>query len=152
MAAHLLGALTLLTVPLAGALLRKLWHTKLCACFALALFAPQFNRHLPIFHLARGLLESKVMDTYPEQGRHAGGAQGGAARRRPAWTNGLNAARGGQERWRAVNRLGVLEHALLNSLMLVIISMQRQDEVHGQGSRSAHSHFHSRASTALCTR
>ena len=130
MAAHLLGALVLLTVPLAGALLRKEWYTKLCACIAVALWLPSCNRRLPIFHLASDLLETKVMDTYPEQD-DAGGAQGVTSRRRPAWTNSLNATRGGHERWKTVNRLGVLEHVLLNSLMMVVLSLQHHDEIHG---------------------
>jgi len=128
MALHLLGALALMTVPLVGALLRKQWHTKLCACFALALFIPGCHRRLPIFHLAGELLDCKVMETYRDEGSRRAG--GGAARRL-GWTNEINVPRGGRELWRAVNWIGALEHVLLNALMLVTLSTQHYDEIRG---------------------
>jgi hypothetical protein len=133
MVAHMVGAYTLMVVPLVGALLRTQWYTKLCAYFALALFIPGCHRRLPIFHLAGGLLESKVMGTYayPRQEQGRGGSSRKGPARRPVWTNELNAPRGGPERWKEYNRIGVLEHVLLNSLMLVIFSLQHHGEIHG---------------------
>lgn len=140
MACHLLAALVLMTVPLAGALFRKAWYTKLCACFALSMLVPGCHRRLPIFHLASGLLDAKVMETYdvqqqqpqqPTRGAAAARRGGGHPPRHNEWSNELNVPFQGRELWKAVNRIGVVEHVLLNALMLVTLSVQHHGEIHG---------------------
>mmetsp|Transcript_354 Transcript_354/g.972 ORF Transcript_354/g.972 Transcript_354/m.972 type:complete len:342 (+) Transcript_354:166-1191(+) len=117
MAAHLLGALLLIVAPSISGLFRREWYTKLCACFALALFVGHQQR-LPIYRMASSQLSAKVMETYA-----------GA----PGWQNQLNAPRRELKLWKLINELGVAEHLLLNSLMLVMLSYQHHDEVQGLG-------------------
>jgi len=119
MAAHLLGATSVILAPSIGGLLRRAWSTKVVSCLALALLSPGSRRTVPIFHMANSLLESKVMMRYEGSGAT------------PGWKNELNSPRRGRTLWKLVNVLGVHEHLLLNALMLVILCYQRYEEVHG---------------------
>ena len=118
MAGHLLGALVLIVAPLVGGFLRAEWYTKLCASFHLALLMGCHSR-LPIYRLASYQLDAKVTERFTGCGATHG------------WKNELNSPQNGRELWKLINKLGVLEHLLLNALMVVILSYQRYTEVHG---------------------
>lgn len=117
MAMHLLGAVSLITVPCVGGLLRNEWYTKAWSCLALALLYPGFNRQVPIYRIADTVLDTKVMDT------GTGTTRG--------WKNKINSSRLGTAPWKLINVLGVAEHLLLNALMLVLLSYQQCREVQG---------------------
>ena len=121
MSGHVLGAFMLLILPSVAGLFRSEWYTKLCGATTLALLlVRRLHGQLPIYHIARSQLGTRVMETY----KRAAAA--------PGWKNQLCTPL--QEKRglsRHVNQLGVAEHVLLNAQMMVMLAYQHHSDISG---------------------